>query len=184
LTRGTARKIVADANDEGRTEMTGVLEPRARLLEDTRRLAETLAELVRVVHFLDRDRARAHGLSVGQAQALEGVARAGGLTVNELAAHLYVDKSTASRIAEALVDAEYLARGGRPGDARVVRLVANERGRALSAALRADTERDYAGLLEDAFPQGRAETQGTLAGLVRCLAAGVEVSGGACRAVK
>ena len=57
---------------------------------------------MRVYQFRDRDRICCFDVSVSQCYALEGLVRRGGLTLNELAAHLYLDKSTASRVVDAL----------------------------------------------------------------------------------
>src|SRR6056297_3139886 len=63
------------------------------LLQDTDSFSRALGDLIRVVQFRDRDRACCHGLSVTQCYGLEGIIENGGLTVNELAAYLYLDKS-------------------------------------------------------------------------------------------
>jgi DNA-binding MarR family transcriptional regulator len=156
----------------------------ALLREDARRLAEGLSDLLRVIQFRDRDRVCCYDVSVSQCYALKDVVGAGALTVNELAAYLYVDKSTASRIANSLVDKGYLAREAHPEDARAVRLVATGRGRALCGTIQADEERDYAALLEDFEPSTRAEIHRLVVRLGRCFASGVEAAGGSCCVVK
>ena len=128
----------------------------ATLQSDTRALSVALGSLVRVVQFRDRDRACCYDISVSQCYALEGVVQAGGLTINELAAHLYLDKSTASRIANGLVDKELLARARDPEDGRVVRLVPTAQGREIHAAVQRDLDEEYAALLADVEPEVRA----------------------------
>ena len=91
-----------------------------------------------MVQFRDRDRACCYDISVSQCYALERVVEAEGLTVNELAASLYLDKSTASRVANSLVDKGYLARARDPEDGRVVRLVPTPAGAALCRRILAD----------------------------------------------
>ena len=125
-----------------------------------------------------------YDVSASQCYALKGVVEAGALTVNELSAYLYVDKSTASRIANSLVDKGYLVREAQPEDARVVRLGPTGAGRALCATILGDEERDYAELLEDFEPVTRAEIHRLVAKLGRCFAAGVDASGGSCCVVK
>ena len=162
---------------------SGVEESRsaeAPLTDDARRLAEGLARLVRVVQFRDRDRLSAYGVTSSQRQALEAVVEAGALATNQLAACLFVDKSTASRVADALVDKEYLTRHAHAGDGRAMHLLSNGRGEALCAAIRADEERDYATLLEELTPGARGELCRMIEQLVAELATGVETAGGRC----
>jgi DNA-binding MarR family transcriptional regulator len=161
---------------------TPALDP--SLAEDARLLAEGMSVLVRLIQFRDRDRGCCYDVSASQCYALKGVVEAGALTVNELSAYLYVDKSTASRIANSLVDKGYLAREAHPEDARVVRLQATGAGRALCARILADEERDYAELLEDFEPTTRAEIHRLVGKLGRCFAAGVDASSGSCCVVK
>jgi DNA-binding MarR family transcriptional regulator len=154
------------------------------LAADARQLSEGLSVLLRVIQFRDRDRVCCYDVSASQCYALKGVVDAGALTVNELSAYLYVDKSTASRIGNSLVDKGYLAREARSEDARVVRLAPTGAGRALCATILADEERDYAELLEDFEPATRAEIHRLVGKLGRCFAAGVDASGGSCCVVK
>jgi hypothetical protein len=69
------------------------------LHEDARAVHEALSDLVRVYQFRDRDRICCHDVSVTQCYALEALIRRGPITLGELAAELYLDKSTASRVA-------------------------------------------------------------------------------------
>jgi len=73
------------------------------LLRDAATLQDALGELVRVLQFRDRDRACCYDLSVSQCHALEAFVREGPMTVTELGSHLYLEKSTASRLAKALL---------------------------------------------------------------------------------
>ena len=155
-----------------------------RLLEDARRLSSALSELIRVVQFRDRDRACCYDLSVSQCYALKAVAQRARLTVNELAAHLYLDKSTASRLAQSLVDQGYLERVRDDEDGRVVLLVPTPAGSALCATIEAGEAREYAELLADFDPQVRGEINRLVGRLGRCFAASVEASGGSCCVVK
>jgi len=154
------------------------------LFEDARALAAALSELIRVVQFRDRDRACCYDVSVSQCYALKAVADAGRLTVNDLAGHLYLDKSTASRLAQSLVDKGYLARERDGGDGRVVNLVATTDGAALCAAIEAGEAREYAELLADFEPGVRVEINRLVGKLGRCFASSVEASGGSCCVVK
>jgi MarR family 2-MHQ and catechol resistance regulon transcriptional repressor len=154
------------------------------LLEDARRLNAALGELLRVVQFRDRDRACCYDVSASQCYALKGVVEAGRMTVNDLAAHLYCDKSTASRLAQGLVDKGYLVRERDADDARIVRLVPTAEGAALCATIAADETREYAELLSDFDPAVRGEIDRLVRKLGRCFSSSVETSGGSCCVVK
>jgi DNA-binding MarR family transcriptional regulator len=106
---------------------------------DALRLHRSLSELVRVFQFRDRDRICCHDISVTQCYALEALVqradRGTGSTLNELAADLYLDKSTASRVVDALVAKGYAARGPHPEDGRAVLLTPTAAGRRLYARI-------------------------------------------------
>ena len=150
------------------------------LFRDAQRLSEAVEDLLRVVQFRDRDRACCYDISVSQCYALERVVGAEGLTVNELAASLYLDKSTASRIANSLVDKQYLARARDPEDGRVVRLVPTQAGSELCQRILADITEDYAEMLAEFSPEVRAGIVRLVARLGRSFAARVKTSGGLC----
>ena len=150
------------------------------LLADAERLYDALSELIRVLQFRDRDRACCYGISVSQCYALKGVADAGALTINDLAAHLYLDKSTASRIANGLVDKGLLVREPDPDDGRVVRLVATPQGAFVYGTIESDLIREYAEMLSDFDPEVRAAITSLAGRLGKSFAARVEASGGSC----
>jgi DNA-binding MarR family transcriptional regulator len=156
----------------------------AELDRDTHALSEALSDLIRVVQFRDRDRACCYDVSVSQCYALKGVADRGPLTVNDLAAYLFLDKSTASRIANGLVDTGYLARARDPADGRVVRLVMTPEGRALHERIMGDLAREYGELLSNFDPEVREGLIVLLGRLGRAFAARVEVRGGTCCVVR
>ena len=83
---------------------------RNTLEADAARLTAAMSDMIRVVQFRDRDRACCYDISVTQCYALEAVVDGSGLTVNELAAHLYLDKSTTSRVANGLVQKGLITR--------------------------------------------------------------------------
>src|SRR6266545_307625 len=74
------------------------------LERDARALYGALSDLIRVYQFRDRDRICCYDVSVSQCYALETLVRQGGMTLNDLAAHLYLDKSTASREGDSLAE--------------------------------------------------------------------------------
>jgi MarR family transcriptional regulator, 2-MHQ and catechol-resistance regulon repressor len=155
-----------------------------RRTEDAIRLSEAVSELIRVVQFRDRDRACCYGLSPSQCYALKGVVDAERLTVNDLAAQLYLDKSTASRIANALIDKGLLAKSRDTEDGRVFHLTATSDGRALHRRIDEDLVREYAELLGDYEPEMGTAITGLVARLARSFSDRTETSGGSCCVLK
>jgi DNA-binding MarR family transcriptional regulator len=154
------------------------------LLAEAHRLSDALSDLLRVAQFRDRDRACCYDVSVTQCYALKAVADGGAPTVNDLAGQLYLDKSTASRVANGLVEKGYLARERDAGDGRVVRLVATDAGQALCRRIEADLAVEYAELLGDFDPEIRAAMTRLVARLGRSFASRVDASGGSCCVVR
>jgi DNA-binding MarR family transcriptional regulator len=150
------------------------------LLSDGRALSDALGDLIRVVQFRDRDRACCYDVSVSQCYALKAVVEGGPLTVNDLAARLYLDKSTASRVANGLEDKGYLVRQRDPEDGRVIRLHATDAGSALCRRIEDDLTSEYANLLADLSPEVRAGVTRLVGRLTRSFSARVEASGGSC----
>jgi len=170
------------ADREGLSTALPILEPSAdpALREDARHLSGALSELIRVLQFRDRDRACCYDISVSQCYALKGVVEAGAMTVNELAGQLYLDKSTASRIANGLVDKGLLARKRDHEDGRVVQLIPTVEGTSICARIERDLEVEYAELLSDFDPEVRSAITRLVARLARSFAARVETAGGSC----
>ena len=150
------------------------------LRADAEHLSDALGELIRVIQFRDRDRACCYDISVSQCYALKRVIAAGALTVNDLAAHLYLDKSTASRVANGLVDKGLLIRERDPEDGRVVRLVATPEGASLCSTIESDLTREYVDMLSDFDPEVRAAITRLVARLGRSFTARVQAAGGSC----
>lgn len=92
-------------------------------------------DLVRVQGLRDRDRVAPCGVTVSGAYALDALARLGPLSLNAVAAELFVDKSTACRIVGALEDRGLLLRGADPADGRAIRVQLTDAGRELNARL-------------------------------------------------
>src|ERR1041384_3804233 len=106
--------------------------------DEATRLYAALSDLVRVYQFRDRDRICCHDVSVTQCYALEALIRRGPITLSELAAELYLDKSTASRVVGALERKRYVARSPHPTDGRAVLLRPTAAGDRLYAMIRKD----------------------------------------------
>ncbi|MDX1493370.1 MAG: MarR family transcriptional regulator [Longimicrobiales bacterium] len=147
---------------------------------DAEAFSGALGELVRVIQFRDRDRACCHDLSVSQCYALKAVAESGPITVNELAAYLYLDKSTASRIANGMVEKGLVQRQRDPDDGRIVQLVASETGARVHRRIEDELTQEYAELLEDFDPAFRSAIVKLIRRLRRSFAARVEAEGGSC----
>jgi MarR family transcriptional regulator, 2-MHQ and catechol-resistance regulon repressor len=156
----------------------------ATIAGDAEAFSAALGDLIRVVQFRDRDRACCHDLSVTQCYALEGIVERGGLTVNELAAYLYLDKSTVSRVARGLVERGLVSREADRTDGRIVRLEATGRGRSIHGAIARDLVREYEKLLEDLSPEVRESVVRVVERLGRAFSARVEVTGGSCCVVE
>src|SRR4029453_7703689 len=133
--------------------------PRARRVEaEATALHDALGELVRVYQFRDRDRICCHDISVTQCYALEALIRRGPCGLNELAAELYLDKSTASRVVGTLERKGYLRRAPHPEDGRAVVLTVTAAGRRLCDRIRRDLVAEAKGLLQDIEPEVRKGT--------------------------
>ena len=98
-------------------------------------LHEALCAFSRAYQFRDRDRICCHDVSVTQCHALDVLIRRDRCTLNELAAELYLDKSTASRVVGTLERKGYVARTRHPRDQRAVLLAATAAGRKLHAKI-------------------------------------------------
>lgn len=157
--------------------------PKARRLEaEATALHDALGELVRVYQFRDRDRICCHDISVTQCYALEALIRRGPSGLNELAAELYLDKSTASRVVGALARKRYAARAPHPEDGRAVVLTATATGRRLYERIRADLIAEAEDLLEEFEPEVRQAAARLLLRLARAAAtrSGVTPGSGCC----
>ena len=154
----------------------------SRLEVDATSLHEALTELVRVYQFRDRDRICCHDISVTQCYALEALLRRGPSGLNELAAELYLDKSTASRVVAALQRKKYVSRSAHPADGRAIVLIVTPAGRRLYDRIRADLIAETQGLLEDFEPEVREGAARLIRRLARAAAArsGVAPGVGCC----
>lgn len=151
-----------------------------RLADDAEALHSALNELVRVYQFRDRDRICCHDVSVTQCYAIDALIRRGPSGLNDLAAELYLEKSTASRVVAALERKGYVTRAAHPRDGRAVVLSVTASGRRLHDRIRKDLVQEAKGLLEDFEPEVRAGAARLILRLARAAAARSGVSGPAC----
>ena len=128
---------------------------RPSLLRDATRLQEALGELIRVLQFRDRDRACCFGLSVSQCHALQTLIQNGPMTVTRLGDHLYLEKSTASRLAKSLLDKELIRKRAPEADGRVVILQVTESGHRLARRILNDLAEEHMDLLAVFDPEVR-----------------------------
>lgn len=156
----------------------------AGLDADTVELNRALTELVRVYQFRDRDRICCYDVSVTQCYALEAVVLEGPLGLNDLAARLYLDKSTTSRVVDALEKKGYVERRTREDDRRALGLVATDAGRGLHARIQGDILAEERELLAEFAPEVRRSMAKLIGQLARAAAARVDTTGGACCAIR
>ncbi|MCH6547367.1 MAG: MarR family transcriptional regulator [Gemmatimonadetes bacterium] len=160
------------------TKLTTIADP--QLQQDAEALYEALGDLIRVYQFRDRDRICCHDLSITQCHALEVLSMRGGLSLNEVAAELYLDKSTTSRVVAALERKGYVERTEHPEDRRAILLEVTGAGQALYKRIHSAIIEQEKGLLTD-FDSG---TRQSMTKLIHRLAAAaaerVEASGGSC----
>jgi MarR family 2-MHQ and catechol resistance regulon transcriptional repressor len=126
-----------------------------RLAADSRSFYEALSELLRVYQFRDRDRICCYDVSITQCYALEALARDRAMTLNDLASHLYLDKSTTSRVVDALERKGYVIRSEHPADGRALRLKITPAGRALHGRILNGILAEEEALLAEFSPEVR-----------------------------
>jgi DNA-binding MarR family transcriptional regulator len=102
------------------------------------------------------------------------------MTLNELAAGLYLDKSTTSRVVDALERKEYARRKVHPADGRAVRVELSHRGRGLVQRIEDDLAMRHAGLLAEFSPDVRQAAIRLLSQLTEAAAQRVQTVGGKC----
>jgi len=127
----------------------------AELARDADALREALVDLVRVCGFRDRSLICCHDVSVTQCHAIDVLERRGPLSLNALAAELYLDKTTASRVVSTLERKKYVARRRSPEDARSIVLSATPAGKRLHDSIRQVLNAAAVQLLERTDPTVR-----------------------------
>jgi MarR family transcriptional regulator, 2-MHQ and catechol-resistance regulon repressor len=147
---------------------------------DTQDFHQALTGLLRVYQFRDRDRICCHDISVTQCYALEALVQRGPQTLNELAAELYLDKSTASRVVDALQAKGYAERRSHPSSGRSVLVAVTGAGRALHALIERDILQEEQHLLDEFPPGARRQMTELIRSLARAAASRVDARGGSC----
>lgn len=121
-------------------------------LADAERLHDALVQLVRAHQSRDRERICCHDITLSQWAALDQLVERGTLRLTELAAGLALDKSTASRLVDALVRKQWVERVEDADDRRAISLAASRAGRALHQRIRRDRIQEEAALIADMAP--------------------------------
>jgi DNA-binding MarR family transcriptional regulator len=153
------------------------------LEHDARELRGALSELIRVYSFRDRDRICCYDISVRQCDALDALVEKGPLTLNELAAELFLDKSTTSRVVDGLERKGYAVRKENPESRRSILVQPTVEGAELKERIDQDLLGDEMRLLEDFEPEVRRAASKLIARLAHAAAARVDTTGGTCCSV-
>jgi DNA-binding MarR family transcriptional regulator len=102
------------------------------------------------------------------------------MTVNQLAAYLHLEKSTASRLAKSLLERDLVRKRAPESDGRVVILQVTEAGLRLSRRILNDLTEEYMELLEEFEPGVRAAIPQVLDRVTQIISARVAPSGPTC----
>jgi DNA-binding MarR family transcriptional regulator len=125
------------------------------LHSDAEALHAAVSDLVRVYQFRDRDKICCYDISVTQCYALEVLVERGPSRSQALAEVLMLDKSTTTRVIDALVRKGYVERLPDPEDARAVSLRVTQEGRELYLRINSELIEQQAELLRDLEPEVR-----------------------------
>ncbi len=150
------------------------------LERDAAALQRALTDLMRVYQFRDRDAICCYDISTGQCHGLERLANSGPMTLNEFAASLYLEKSSASRLADGLERKGYITRKPRVDDARYLQLKLTQRGETLHDRIERDLIEERALVLADLTAKERKLVIESIARLSGAAAARVSTEAGCC----
>jgi MarR family transcriptional regulator, 2-MHQ and catechol-resistance regulon repressor len=131
---------------------------------------QALTDLLRIYQYRDRDRICCHDISVTQCHALEILVERGPMRSLALAEALRLDKSTVTRVIDALVRKKYVERRADAEDARAIQLRATRAGAGLYQRIHAELLGQEAALLADLDPAVRQGVTEVLRRLARAAA--------------
>jgi MarR family 2-MHQ and catechol resistance regulon transcriptional repressor len=137
------------------------------LQKDAVAMQESLSELVRVYQFRDRQRICYYDVSVTQCYAISMLVAVSPMTLNKLAAELYLNKSTTSRMIDSLEQKGYIRKTVDSADARALSLEVTVKGKKLHGRIERDLVEQMKRLLTDFEPGVRKESARLLAGLAQ-----------------
>jgi len=150
------------------------------LERDAAALQRVLTDLIRVYQFRDRDAVCCYDVSTGQCHGLERLAKRGPMSLNEFAASLYLEKSSASRLADGLERKGYIKRKPRVDDARYLQLELTSRGKTLHDRIERDLIDERAQVLADLTAEERKLVIESIARLAGAASARVSTETGCC----
>lgn len=153
----------------------------ALLLSDAEALNAAVSHLVRVYQFRDRDRICCYDISVTQCYALEVLVERGPSRSQALADALMLDKSTTTRVVDALVKKGYVVRQADAVDARALALSVTSAGRALYERINDELIGQQASLIQGLDPEVRRASIDVIRRLARAaqdrFVSGISVGG-------
>jgi len=155
-----------------------------QLTQDSEDLYEALNQLVRVHQFRDRDRICCYDVSVTQCYAVETLVKKGALRLQVLAEEMFLDKSTASRVIDALERKGYVSRVEDDEDRRAVRIQATEAGRELYEKIKADLIAEERAMIEHLSAEARQGALSLLRQITRATEFRCGLGSECCPAVK
>ena len=150
------------------------------LERDAVALQRVLTDLIRLCQFRDRDAVCCYDVSIGQSHGLERLANGGPMTLNEFAASMFLEKSSASRLADGLERKGYIERKPGLDDARYVRLELTRRGRTLQHKIERDLLDERLQVLADLTSDERKLVIESIARLFGAASVGVSTERGCC----
>ena len=130
-------------------------------------LQEALSDLVQAYQSRDRKATSRHGISVTQFHALGSVVARWAMTLSELAAGLYLDKSTTSRVVDSLVAKGYVRRARDREDVRALSIEPTQKGIALHSRIQRGLLEETKSLIADDSPAVRRAAIRLVARLAR-----------------
>jgi len=149
-------------------------------LQDAAALHAAVSALVRVYQYRDRDLICCYDISVTQCHAIEALVERGPLRSQALAEVMRLDKSTTTRVVDALVRKGYAERSPDPDDARAVSLSATRSGRALYRKIERELIAQQAELLRDVGREALVGATEVIRRLARAAEARFVSDAGAC----
>ena len=96
--------------------------------KDVKELHSVLMELARLYTFRNKESICVEDISISQCYALHALNTIGPMSLNELAAYLNLEKSSASRLSHNLLEGGYIKRTSNPDDWRKISLAITKRG--------------------------------------------------------
>lgn len=116
-------------------------------------LYEAVNQLIRVHQFRDRESICCHNVSVAQCYALETLVKLGPLRLKSLADEMCLDKSTTSRVVDALIRKGYALKTLDPLDQRAIQISLSSEGHELYTTIRKTLIDEEASMIADISPE-------------------------------